>query len=298
MLTMQRHQARAVVQAFTLIELVVVIAVISILAALLLPALNRAKAAADSAGCKSNLRQIMLGMSMYVQDYKAYPETVLGAVPSANSALEPFTAPAPEENYGGPNGTTYLGTRSCVWACPGYNRIHGELGPRTYGWCPASYAYNDNGSIPNVDYGRGLGGKDFQPGPTGTGLVQSPTPTREAQVVCPSDMIAMGDAPLDPDSLGFGHVRGNLWLRMPIDVSWSGYGFWNTSVRGLPANDSSVGATRRRHNGRWNVGFCDGHIENLRPLGVFDITKASIAQRWNNDHLAHLEDNYPQFPPP
>src|SRR5258708_37965228 len=58
---------------FTLIELLVVIAVIAILAALLLPALNRARNAADSAVCKSNLHQISVGLHLYVDDYKAYP---------------------------------------------------------------------------------------------------------------------------------------------------------------------------------------------------------------------------------
>ena len=59
-------------RGFTLIELLVVIAVIAILAALLLPALNRAKSAADSAACKSNLRRLIVGMSLYVQQYGAY----------------------------------------------------------------------------------------------------------------------------------------------------------------------------------------------------------------------------------
>ena len=54
--------------AFTLLELLVVISVISILSALLLPALRRGKAAAQNAKCLSNLRQLSLATQMYWDD--------------------------------------------------------------------------------------------------------------------------------------------------------------------------------------------------------------------------------------
>ena len=63
-------------QAFTLVELLVVVAIIGILMAMLLPAVQMAREAGRRAQCQNNLRQLSLAMQMYHNDHNTFPSGI------------------------------------------------------------------------------------------------------------------------------------------------------------------------------------------------------------------------------
>jgi hypothetical protein len=194
---------------------------------LLLPALNRARSAADSAGCRSNLHQLTLGLALYTQTGGAYP---YGWLYPTQVAFVVGVAPWwPTNNYVEQNGAmVYLGPRQGIFACPGYNRIRGQfVGGPPYPPYPdtplgGAYGYNWAGS-PTFRNGvgfLGLGGlTNLDPTPLAPGLaVVGQTP--ENAVVSPSDMIAIADAFLAPSFQGFPVPTGLPYL--PLMPSTNG----------------------------------------------------------------------------
>lgn len=111
------------IKAFTFIELMVVLAVITVLTALLLPALSRTREIGRSTACLSNLHQIGIALQLYVQD---------------NQNLLPVMYDQPVNGMttnGPPINITLLSfAGSNVFHCPSDNQMLFESTGSSYAW--------------------------------------------------------------------------------------------------------------------------------------------------------------------
>jgi prepilin-type processing-associated H-X9-DG protein/prepilin-type N-terminal cleavage/methylation domain-containing protein len=242
---------------FSLVELLVVMAIIGVLAALLLPAISKSKKKALQIQCVNNLLQLGIGLQAFVADNHGYP--VLLTDTKRFSGVDRFWMGQLEREGIGPFRPTTNFYYKGVWACPSAQWSDPVLRglPTADGW--SYYAYN-------IDiFGPGMQRNDptNQSGLQGhyDPITHTYLPIRESEVVAPSEMLAIGDG-FDPN--------GILMRRNIVDLEESGN-------------------TRTRHQGKANVVFCDGHVESPKLTFLFEDTSDAALVRWNRDHLPHRE---------
>ncbi|MFN0067197.1 MAG: type II secretion system protein, partial [Limisphaerales bacterium] len=117
---------------FTLVELLVVLAIIGVLATLMLPALARARGLARSTACLSNLRQLGVALNLYTQDN----ENRLPVMRDRSPAPPPTNAPPATNALPAPDVVLapHLGGSAAVWRCPADRTgLFGKTGS-SYGW--------------------------------------------------------------------------------------------------------------------------------------------------------------------
>lgn len=169
------RSAHCVRRGFTLIELLVAVGVISVLIALLMPALLMARRAAYQAQCASNLRQWALALNTYVNDYHGWlPRRGQGKMP----------------------------TQTVIWPDDWFNALPMQLGQKSYSDLAAS------AQIPGLGGSRGIWvcpESTAKPNPNGyffsyamnmaLSVRNAAQPDRMNHVGSTSTMVFMADAP-------------------------------------------------------------------------------------------------------
>ncbi len=221
-------------RAFTLIELLVVIAIIAILAAILFPVFARARENARRASCMSNLKQIGLGMMMYVQDYdEHYAPSVIGTYNDTS---------------------TYITGAACTGLpCAKYNVSDGFHTSKYMSWMDVMYPYTksvqifqcpsqDSDTSPSYGYSRYI-----------NGWTLTNTPITMAAVPRPSETVMFMDDHYP--YANYAYVFANYG-------GYKGYGLYN--------GVSYVGDTRfAPHMEGANVAFADGHVKWMKQTSDF-----------------------------
>ena len=132
----RRNPGRLGEAAFTLVELLVVLGIIGVLAALLLPALSKAKERAQRVACLSQLRQMGLAWMLYLQDHQDQFPDRRDLKTSLAEGYRPWSSWPPSDPRAGwaPQVLREQLPAGSVWQCPSLLRspLHREIQSRQW----------------------------------------------------------------------------------------------------------------------------------------------------------------------
>jgi prepilin-type N-terminal cleavage/methylation domain-containing protein/prepilin-type processing-associated H-X9-DG protein len=262
--------ARSAGRAFTLIEVLVVVAIIALLLAILLPSLGRARDQAKAAVCLNNLHQMTVATQGYATTYAGfYPPsqdsvTVTGGGAGGNRKIDyGWDVTRVTDTVTGRvrvlPGLVWQGrTIEAIHQCPSFS------GPAM--WANDRYTgYNYNSSyVGTFRKAKGPVTGGGSPAPTVTWVVIVP-PARQEEIRTPARCAVFGDGQ---------YVSGaNKFMRSPWGSEQGARDAWVSSGRG-------AGTQGYRHCHKTNVAFADGHAQSwaLRYTDTYDEEKAYIGE--------------------
>ena len=258
---------------FTLIELLIVIAIIAILSAMLLPALQNARKTARMAQCTSNCKQFSQANHLYATAYNGFvtPIAVDGSYVNVWPALlwnqtGAVEMPMKENDSSNPKSKWFAAVNSSkMFECPGDN-----------------YA-KKVGDIKNkikFSYGINRSAVKFVTSDGDAADIDTKTHLKLTKFKIPSQMIYVGDAGWNQGAESTSQAQGYLYNDTKHYESWGAKITVGSLCHHIDQNllggefvkrakvkpgDYPYWADPWHVSQSWNYSFMDGHASNLRP---------------------------------
>jgi len=268
--------------AFTLLELLVVLAILAVLIGLLLPAVQKVREAANRIRCSNNLKQLGLALHNYAGTYGRFPSAYqamdLNPGWGWGSALLPFADQAPLYNAAGVSTSRFGDGRN-----PGLPNLYTQM-PLSLFRCPSNATPDLNDLRFNFgmsNYRAVAGPQDLQTGfPYTAGMDLGGAMFQNSKIRIiditdgTSNTLAVGECVFDKPS----GKKAAVWPGMSGTTDgtvWISDVMWSVSDNDSRINGTAPQAFSSRHPGGAFFVFCDGsvrffseggNVQNLRWL--------------------------------
>jgi prepilin-type N-terminal cleavage/methylation domain-containing protein/prepilin-type processing-associated H-X9-DG protein len=259
-------------RGFTLIELMVVVAIIGVIISIMLPVISAAREASRSSYCQNNLRQLYLANDLYSIDNGYYVAAAPDMMSSSNKKRWHGEKDPATGMYDGSKSplAPYLGESGRVRQCPSFHDFRQDKGGNAFESSAGGYGYNE----------IGVGSRVYREGMRSSAMKYGMLPS---VIMNPGETVMFTDAAL-------AQPYGNP--KYLIEYSFAHAYHWVYQAGKESSQRVQYPSIHFRHHKKANVVWCDGHVSSERMTVKVEKKFSDMNLGWFGEANNKLFDPY------